>query len=966
MPRRQVLTKRQRARLLDLATDPEDLIRHYTLGDEDLENIGARRRDRNRLGFALQLCTLRFPGRALAPGELIPTAVLEYIGAQLGMSADILADYAVRRQTRQEHMEALKQLYGYKSFEGQGAQDIGNWVDSQAESASTSEALVRSFIERCRHTRTILPAVSTIERMCADALVAADVRVDDRIASRISTELANKLDALINEPLGERLTRFTWLRQKEVGRNSSDASCLLDRLEFLQDIGASNSLLDGVHTHRIVRLKRQGERYFADGLRDLSRNRRLAVLAVCAVEWRADIADALIETHERIVGKAWRAAQKLGAVHIEETRSTTEDTLSAFAKLGEIMLSAHADGASVEEAIETAVGWSKLASLVGVATLITDPLAADPLSFAARGVHRFRRYAPRMVRSLNLQGASTAKELLSAISAIGKGQFEPEQHHFLPSRSKWHRVVKADPNNRKAILEVAAWFGLRDGLRSGDIWLPQSRRYADIKDVLVPVREISRVTGLKIPLAADDWLSERRSKLKSAFSRLSDALRTGDIPSTIIRDGGLHVKRLKAIQPRGIDSTISQLAKRMPEVRVTDLLQDVDDNIGFTDAFTHLRTGAPCKDKLGLLNVLLAEGLNLGLSKLGGATDTHDYWELMRLSRWHVEREGLERSLAVVIEAQRKLPLAKHWGQGLTASADGQFFTSSRHGEAGSLVNAKYGRRPGVKAYTHVSDQYGPFAVQTIPATVNEAPYILDGLLMNEAGTRIREQYADTGGFTDHVFGTTSLLGYRFVPRIRDLPTKRVYLFADMPVPGRLSGLVGGRIREDLILSNWPDLLRMAATMSNGSVRPSEILRKLASYPRQNDLAAALREVGRIERTLFMIEWVLDEGLQRRTQAGLNKGESHHALKNALRIGRQGEVRDRTAEGRHFRMAGLNLLAAIVIYWNTARMGEAVEKCRAEGIDLPDEHLAHLSPLGWAHIQLTGEYRWKERRLRDP
>ena len=67
MPRRQVLTKRQRARLLDLATDPEDLIRHYTLDDEDLENIGARRRDRNRLGFALQLCALRFPGRSLAP-----------------------------------------------------------------------------------------------------------------------------------------------------------------------------------------------------------------------------------------------------------------------------------------------------------------------------------------------------------------------------------------------------------------------------------------------------------------------------------------------------------------------------------------------------------------------------------------------------------------------------------------------------------------------------------------------------------------------------------------------------------------------------------------------------------------------------------------------------------------------------------------------------------------------------------
>ena len=104
----------------------------------------------------------------LALGELIPTAVLEYIGAQLSMPADILADYAVRHQTRQEHMEALKQLYGYKSFERQDAHDIGSWVNSQAESASTSEAFVRSLIEPCRHTGAILPAVSTIERMCAD------------------------------------------------------------------------------------------------------------------------------------------------------------------------------------------------------------------------------------------------------------------------------------------------------------------------------------------------------------------------------------------------------------------------------------------------------------------------------------------------------------------------------------------------------------------------------------------------------------------------------------------------------------------------------------------------------------------------------------------------------------------------------------------------------------------------------
>lgn len=146
--------------------------------------------------------------------------------------------------------------------------------------------------------------------------------------------------------------------------------------------------------------------------------------------------------------------------------------------------------------------------------------------------------------------------------------------------------------------------------------------------------------------------------------------------------------------------------------------------------------------------------------------------------------------------------------------------------------------------------------------------------------------------------------------------------------------------------------------MAAGKVRPSQLLRRLASYPRQNDLAAALREVGRVERTLFIIEWILDTDLQRRAQIGLNKGEAHHALKNALRIGRQGEIRDRTTEGQHYRIAELNLLTAIIVYWNTIHLGHAVAERRNEGLDVTPELLAHISPLGWAHILLTGEYLW--------
>src|SRR3546814_6691474 len=116
----------------------------------------------------------------------------------------------------------------------------------------------------------------------------------------------------------------------------------------------------------------------------------------------------------------------------------------------------------------------------------------------------------------------------------------------------------------------------------------------------------------------------------------------------------------------------------------------------------------------------------------------------------------------------------------------------------------------------------------------------------------------------------------RFIPHIRDLPSKRLYVFNPAGTPQELRGLVGGKIREETVVQNWPDILRSAATMVAGIMPPSQLLRKFASYPRQHDLAVALREVGRIERTLFLIDWVLDVDMHRRARIRLNKGEAHH------------------------------------------------------------------------------------------
>lgn len=958
MPRRVTLTDRQREALLHLPVDQGELLRHYTLSDEDLGHIRQRRRAHNRFGFALQLCVLRYPGRVLAPGELIPAQVSDFIAAQLGLTSDDLLLYAAREETRHEHLADLRRIYGYRSFSGRGARDLREWIAREAEAATSNEDLARRFVAECRRTRTILPGSSTIERLCADALVEAERRIEDLIAHRITPTLSENLAHLLEDTVDGRVTRFVWLRQFEVGANSAAANRLMDRLEYLQRFDLPADLLDGVPAHRVTRLRRQGERYYADGMRDLPEDRRLAILAVCTLEWRSSLADVIVETHDRIVGRLYRASERLCNTRIADEKAAVRDTLKSFAEIGGALLGAQDDGTALDGIIATGSGWERFRTLVATASALTNVLAADPLSRVLDGYHRFRLYAPRMLRLLDMQAAPIATPLLAAVAMLRNGIKVDPPVDFLRPNSKWHRHLRAEPSGDHRLWEIAVLFHIRDAFRSGDIWLAGSRRYGDLKQLLVPPQAIEQTARLAVPLRPGEWLAERRARLDTRLKEFGRAARTGTIPGGIIENGKLHIDKLRADTPEGAEDLVLDLYQQLPPARITDLLLEVDERTGFSEAFTHLRTGAPCSDRIGLMNVLLAEGVNLGLRKMAAATNTHSFWELLRIARWHVEGSAYDRALAMIVEAHAALPMAAFWGQGQSASSDGQFFLATEQGEAMNLINAKYGNVPGLKGYSHVSDQYAPFATQVIPATVSEAPYILDGLLMNDAGRRVRQHFADTGGFTDHVFAACALLGYRFAPRIRDLPQKRLYAFTPNATPANVRALVGGKINEPLIERNWPDILRIMATIAAGIVAPSQILRKLASYPRQNELALALREVGRIERTLFMIDWILDAGLQRQAQIGLNKGEAHHALKRAISFHRRGEIRDRSGEGQHYRIAGMNLLAAIIIFWNTMKLGEVVNTRAASGTHIAPDLLAHVSPLGWEHINLTGEYRW--------
>jgi hypothetical protein len=133
----------------------------------------------------------------------------------------------------------------------------------------------------------------------------------------------------------------------------------------------------------------------------------------------------------------------------------------------------------------------------------------------------------------------------------------------------------------------------------------------------------------------------------------------------------------------------------------------------------------------------LAEATNLGLAKMAQACPEYTYRQLAWIADWYGRDETCGQALATIVNAQHRHPFAAHWGAGTTSSSDAQQFPVGGRSAAIGRVNAHYGPEPGVKLYTHLSDQYGPFHSTTISATASEAPYPVDGLLYHETDLEI-------------------------------------------------------------------------------------------------------------------------------------------------------------------------------------------------------------------------------------
>jgi TnpA family transposase len=960
-------TQRQRYGCYPDSLSPEELARFFHLDDDDHQWIAGKRRDSSRLGYALQLTTARFLGTFLDDPTAVPVTVRDTLAKQLDVSDPSCVDAYRMSEQRWRHTAEIRTRYGYRAFSDGGVQyRLGRWLCALCWSGTDRPSVLFDHAGAwlIGH-KVLLPGVSILERFVSEVRSRMEARLWRRLVRDVTVEQRRRLDELLTPVEG---SRQSWLDRLRKGPVRTSAPALVQALLRIETVRGLGIPLPAAHVpaSRLAALARFAATVKASAVARLPDERRTATLVAFVHSLEASAHDDALDVLDLLLRELFTKAQQ---AHRKARMRTIKDLDEAAATLAEacrMLLDPTLAHTELRELIYAAIGHDELAqALADVSALVrpNDDVFYQELSGKLATIKRF---LPTLLRVIKFDANPAAAPLLQALRWLHERP-DHEPPTDIVSKAWKHHVVRDDGRVDVHAFAFCALDKLRTAIRRRDVFVRPSWRYGDPRAGLLDGAEwqtarpiICRSLGLSPQPAPTLALltKELDATYRAVAARLPDnqAVRF----ETVAGRQELVLSPLdKLDEPPSLIALRREVKSRMPRVDLPEILLEIAARSGCMDAFTHLteRSSRALDLTTSLCAVLLAEACNTGPEPfVRQDTLALRRDRLLWVDQNFVRDDTLIAANAVLVAAQNRIGLARTWGGGDVASADGMRFVVPVR-TIHAAPNPKYfNRGRGVTWYNLLSDQGSGLNAITVPGTLRDSLVLLAVVLEQQTELQPTQIMTDTGAYSDVVFGLFRLLGYRFSPRLADIGGSRFWRIDPDADYSELNALARQRVNLDRITPHWDDVLRLVGSLKLGLVPAMGIMRTLQVDDRPTALAMAIAEIGRIDKTIHTLNFIDDESRRRGTLQQLNLGEGRHSLARDVFHGKRGELYQRYRAGQEDQLSALGLVVNMIVLWNTLYMDAVLAQLRAEGFKvLPDDE-ARLSPFGHEHINMLGRY----------
>jgi TnpA family transposase len=840
-----------------------DLTRYFYLDETDLIYINKKRNDSTRLGFALQLATVRYLGTFLDNPLDVPDIVTRTISRQLGIEDSNVVKRYAHSSLQWKHTNEIRELYGYVEITNHRiglrfTRWLYNlcWIGNERPAVLFERARIWMLVHK-----VLLPSCVQLERYISHLKSRVEKHLWESIVHYISPEQKTSLEKLLEIPEGGHTSLLVILRKSPVRRSSRSLKEALERINSIRALGINLSLPIRIPQARVKALGRVAEVCRMQTLERMESLRRLATLAAFLYCLEAAAQDDAMELLEIMLNTIFNKAVKAN----KDARLRTMGDMDQKAGiLAEFCLALTNSKGPVLKRLSSAYKVTSKDELTEIALSIKKTIRPPNDVYYQELDKQYRSariFLPTLLEYLRVGATPGGKPLLLACQWL-KEKLKGDKTRLkndAPSEivgKAWQKHVFID----KDTIDLHAYaFCVLDGLRKAiprrEIFAMPGWRYSDPRIGLLsgPEWETMRpilCRTLSLSAKPEPTLSALSKELDMTYRAVADRLpqNTELCFKNVKGKRKLSLSPLDALdEPDSLIKLRKEVQSRLPRVGLPEILLEIAIRTGFTDAFTHISEKASRASDLyvSLCAVLMSEACNIGLQPL--IQDDSVALKKDRLA-WtlqnYIRSETLTAANSILVSAHNKLDLPHRWGGGEIASADGIRFTVPVRTIHGGYNPKYFGRELGLTWYNLLSDIYAGLNGIVVPGTLRDSLILLAVVLEQDTDLQPTTIMTDTGAYSDVVFGLFRLLGCHFSPRMADIGDSRFWRIDPKAEYGDFDKAGLHKINLQLITQQWDDILRLIGSLKLGKVSPKGIMQMLRLAGKPTKLAQAIREIG--------------------------------------------------------------------------------------------------------------------------